>query len=171
MGPGGLAVAGRISLHHRLTALRTDQMALKPIMIPTPLASVAEFMGMDPRELEHAFICEEWTAELATGLVRLGPQAAALHEIPNVRCGIMDLIQRYEPTDRQKVLLALEEAATIATTFSFATAIRPGPGLYRPVFCFGRSYTEDGTSGAIHATFAIARRCLQTAEASRAPLN
>jgi hypothetical protein len=54
----------------------------------------------------------------------LGPQAAALHDIPNVRCGIMDLIQLYEPADRQKVLLALEEAATIATTFSFATTIR-----------------------------------------------
>ncbi|MGQ3296496.1 MAG: hypothetical protein ACT6U0_30405, partial [Shinella sp.] len=123
-------------------------MALKPIMIPTPAASVAEFMGIDPRELENAFICEEWSAELATGLVRLGPQAAALHDIASIRCGIMDLIERYEPTDWKKVLLALEEAATIATTFNFATTIRPGPGLYRPVFCFGRSYTEDGTSGA-----------------------
>ncbi|MCT7663129.1 hypothetical protein [Shinella kummerowiae] len=146
-------------------------MALKPIMISTPLTSVAELMGIDPRELENAFICEDWSAELATGLVRLGPQAAALHDIPNVRCGIMDLIQRYEPADRQKVMLALEEAATIATTFSFATAIRADASLYRPVFCFGRSYTEDGISGAIHATFAIARHCLAMAATSRGPLN
>jgi hypothetical protein len=146
-------------------------MALKPIMISTPLTSVAELMGIDPRELENAFICEDWSAELATGLVRLSPQAAALHDIPNARCGIMDLIQRYEPADRQKVLLALEEAATIATIFSFATTIRPGPGLYRPVFCFGRSYTDDGRSGTIHATFAIARHCFDTATANRGPLN
>lgn len=146
-------------------------MALKPIMISMPLASVAELMGLGPRELENAFICEDWSAELASGLVRLGPQAAALHDIPNVRCGIMDLIQRYEPADRQKVLLALEEAATIATTFSFMTTIRSGSGLCRPLFCFGRSYTDDGRSGAIHATFAIARHCLDAAPARRGPLN
>ena len=146
-------------------------MALKPNTRPTRLASVAELIGIDPGELESAFVCEEWSAELSTGLVWLGPETAALHGAAGTRCGIMDLLHLYDPADWQKVLLALEEAATISTTFNFATTIRPGPGLYRPVFCFGRSYTEDGISGTIHATFAISRRCLTMAAASRGPLN
>ena len=146
-------------------------MALKPITTATRLSTVAELIGIDPRELEDAFVCEEWSAELSTGLLRLGPETARLHDIAGTRCGIMDLIQLYEPADWQRVLLALEEAATISTTFSFATTIRPGPDLYRPVFCFGQSETADGAGGIIQGTFAIARLCLETTSAKRDRLN
>ena len=138
-------------------------MALKPTTTSLHLASVADLIGIDPADLETAFVCEEWSAELSTDLVWLGPETAALHGAPATRCGIMDLMQLYEPGDWQKVLLALEEAATISTTFSFATTLRP-----RPVFCFGRSETEDGI---IEGTFAIARLCLETASARRDTLN
>ena len=143
-------------------------MALKPTTTSLHLASVADLIGIDPADLETAFVCEEWSAELSTDLVWLGPETAALHGAPATRCGIMDLMQLYEPGDWQKVLLALEEAATISTTFSFATTRRPGPRVSRPVFCFGRSETEDGI---IEGTFAIARLCLETASARRDTLN
>lgn len=146
-------------------------MALKSTTTALRLASVADLIGIDTAALESAFVCEEWSAELSTGLVWLGPETAALHAVAGTRCGIMDLIQLYDPGDWQKVLLALEEAATIATTFSFVTAIRPGPGLYRPVFCFGRSETIDGTGGIIQGTFAVARLCLETAAAKHDRLN
>lgn len=143
-------------------------MALKSTITSLRLASVADLIGIDPADLENAFVCEPWSAELSTGLVWLGPETAALHGAPAPRCGIMDLMQFYDPGDWQKVLLALEEAATISTTFSFATTLRPGPGLYRPVFCFGQSETEGGI---IEGTFAIARLCLETASARRDTLN
>lgn len=146
-------------------------MALKPIKTPSRLASVAELIGIDPGELEDAFVCEEWSAELSTGLVWLGSETASLHGTTETRCGIMDLMCLYDPADWQRVLLALEEAATVSTTFSFATTLRPGPGLYRPVFCFGRSETADGTGGIIEGTFAIARLCLETASGNRNTLN
>ena len=146
-------------------------MALKSTTSALRLASVADLIGIDTAELEDAFVCEEWSAELSTGLVWLGPETAMLHGAAATRCGIMDLIQVYDPGDWQKVLLALEEAATIPTTFSFATTIRPGPGLYRPVFCVGRSETIDGTSGIIQGTFAVARLCLETTAAKHDTLN
>jgi hypothetical protein len=146
-------------------------MALKSTMTSNRLASVAQFIGIDPRELENLFVCEEWSAELATGLVWLGPQAASLHGTPCKPCGIMDLIHLYDPADWQKVLQALEDAATASTTFSFSTTIRPGPRLHRPVFCFGQSETVDGSDGTIHGTFAIARVCMETLRDRRGWLN
>lgn len=137
-----------------------DRMALKSPLSPMRLTSVAELIGISPREIETVFICEEWSAELSTGLVRLGPETAAMHGAAGIPCGIMDLIRLYDPVDWAKVLQALEDAATIATDFNFATTIRPGPGLYRPVFCFGRSELAEGTGGEIHGTFAVARLCV-----------
>ncbi len=146
-------------------------MALKQNIKSRRLASVAELIGIAPGDLANAFVCEEWRAELSTGLVWLGPETAALHGAPDTRCGIMNLVQFYDPADWQKVLLALEEAATVSTTFSFAAIIRPGPGLYRSVFCSGRSEVEDGAGGVIEGTFAIARLCLETASGNRGTLN
>jgi hypothetical protein len=146
-------------------------MALKSTLTPTRLASVAELIGIDARELEDFFICEEWGAELATGLLTLGPETAALHGIASTPCGIMDLISLYDLGDRQKVLLALEEAATISTKFSYATTLRPTPGLYRPVFCFAQSETADGTGGIIRGTFAVARLCIEVASSRSRALN
>jgi hypothetical protein len=133
-------------------------MILKAITPPLHLASVADIIGIDPRTLETAFICEEWSAELATGILSLGPETAALHGVTGPSCGIMDLIRLYDSADLTKVLQALEDAATSASTFVFSTSIRPAPDLYRPVFCSGRSET-DGTTGTICGTFAIARLC------------
>ena len=124
-----------------------------------------------PGELENLFFCEEWSADLATGLVKPGPETARLHGIAGTPCGIMDLIQLYDPADWPKVLQALEGAATASTTFSFATTIRPRPGLHRAVFCFGQSEMADGCDGTIHGTFAIARVCIETAPDRRGRLN
>lgn len=137
----------------------------------TRLASVAELIGIDPGRLRDAFVCEEWSADLSTGLLRLGPETAVLHGVSGTRCGIMELVRLYDPADRQKVLLALEEAATISTAVSFAATIRPGPGLHRPVFCFGRSETADEKGGIVRGTFAVARLCLDTAARKRCNLN
>lgn len=133
-------------------------MILKAITPPLHPASVADIIGIDPRTLETAFICEEWSAELATGILSLGPETAALHGVSVPSCGIMDLIRLYDSADLATVLQALEDAATSTSSFVFSTSIRPAPGLYRPVFCSGLSET-DGTTGTIRGTFAIARLC------------
>ena len=139
-----------------------NQMALKPNPTFTHLACVADLIGIDSREIEDAFICEDWRAELATGLLWLGPETATLHGIANTPCGIMDLIRLYDPAEWAKVLQALEEAATVSTAFSFATTIQLRPGLCRPVFCFGQSEIADGPNGVVNGTFAIARLCVKT---------
>lgn len=135
-----------------------DRMALKATTPSSHLASAAEIVGIDPRTLETAFICEDWNAELATGILSLGRETAALHGLAGPSCGIMDLIRLYDSADLIKVLQALEDAAISSTTFAYSTSIRPAPGLYRPVFCFGQSQT-DGTTGTIRGTFAVARLC------------
>lgn len=122
------------------------------------LASMAEIVGIDSRTFETAFVCEDWSADLTTGLLTLGPETAVLHGVARMSCGIMDLIRLYDPADLTKVLQALEDASTMSTSFTFATSIRPAPNLHRPVFCTGQSET-DGVSGAIRGTFAIARLC------------
>lgn len=134
------------------------RMSLKSPLTASRLANVAELAGIDCREIETVFVCEEWSAELSTGLLRLGIETALLHGIAGPPCGVMDLIRLYDPADWAQVLQALEDAATAPVTFSFATTIRPGPGLYRPVFCFGQSEEAGGT---INGTFAVARLCVE----------
>jgi hypothetical protein len=136
-------------------------MTPKSILTSTRFASVAEMIGIHASEFDTFFVCEAWSAELATGLLTLGPETGALHGVGRTRCGIMDLIRFYDPIDWHKVLQALEEAATISTALRFATTIRPAPGLHRPVFCFGQSDTVDGRGGSIHGTFAVARLCVE----------
>ena len=106
-----------------------DLMALKTTTTtPDRLASVAEIIGIDSHELQDAFVCEDWNAELSTGLLRLGPETAFLHGAAGAPCGIMDLIRFYDPADLSRVLQTLEEAAAVSTEFTFATTIRQAPG-------------------------------------------
>lgn len=135
-------------------------MALKATSISTRLAGVAEMIGMDSRDIEKVFVCEAWSAELSTGLLSLGTETARLHGTAGTPCGILEMIRLYDPADWPKVLQALETAAAATTSFNFATTIRPAPGLYRPVFCFGQSQTVDGTEGTIEGVFAVARLCV-----------
>lgn len=147
---------------HGLPLCGPDLMALKTTTTtPDRLASVAEIIGIDSHELQDAFVCEDWNAELSTGLLRLGPETAFLHGAAGAPCGIMDLIRFYDPADLSRVLQTLEEAAAVSTEFTFATTIRQAPGLHRPVFCSGRSETTDSAGGVIHGTFAVARLCVE----------
>jgi hypothetical protein len=123
------------------------------------LASVAELAGTTAEELEGAFVCEEWRADLATGLIELGMNARAHHETNGATCGIMDMIRLYHRADWPKILLAFEEAAGISTSFSFATTIVVAPGVHRPLFCLGVSQTDEMHGGTIDGIFAISRVC------------
>lgn len=145
-------------------------MASKSTISLAQRSSVADFIGIKADQLEDMFVCESWSADLATGIVWIGPQTAAFHGVAGQTCGILDIIQPYDPADWHKILLALEEAATVATDISFGTSIRPMAGLYRPVFCFGHSEIT-ATGGAIVGTFATARRCLETTVNMPALLN
>lgn len=138
----------------------SDLMALKATSISTRLTGVADLIGMDSRDIEKVFVCETWSATLSTGLFNLGAETARLHGTAGTPCGILEMIRLYDPADWPKVLQALENAAAAATSFSFATTIRPSPGLYRPVFCCGQSQTMDETGGVIEGTFAVARLCV-----------
>lgn len=145
-------------------------MASKSSASLTSLTSVADFIGIGEDELEEVFVCEDWSGDLATGILWVGPQTAAFHGLSGNSCGIMDIIQPYDRADWQRILLALEEVATIETDFSFSTTIRPGPELHRPVFCFGRSEMRS-TGGVVIGTFAIARLCLDATHGKPVKLN
>lgn len=176
---GGSKMAGARVVSHTLpqgigcTLCGPDGMALKSTSPTnsTLIASVAQLIGLSAEEIEAMFVCEAWSAELATGLVQLGPETAVLHGTSCIPCGIMDLIRLYDPLDWAKVLQALEDAAMAETAFSFATTIRQDAGLYRPVFCVGRSETSDGAGGMIHGTFAVARLCIEAGTKAPAAVN
>ncbi|MCF3641481.1 hypothetical protein LXM94_16025 [Rhizobium sp. TRM95111] len=126
----------------------------------THLISVAEMAGVDAEAIADHFVCENWTADLSTGLIALGPQALAMHDLARAPCGIMTMINVYDRADRAKILAAFEEACGMSTAFTFATTICVSPGIFRPVFCTGESDTSQG--GSIRGLFAFSRLCLDT---------
>lgn len=81
---------------------------------------------------------EEWTSDLANGVLKLGPRAVALHGLSLPECGLLSLTRCYEAEDRGHILSIFEQAATTPSSFCFSATI-VNSGFRYPVFCLGRS--------------------------------
>ncbi|QRM54453.1 hypothetical protein [Sinorhizobium sp. BG8] len=121
------------------------------------LAAIAELAGSDVSAVRSSFVYEEWGADLSTGLIELGAQTLAMHDMHRSPCGIVELIRSYDPVDCPRILWALEEASGTSASFSFATTIHARDNLRRPVYCVGRSDLLEGQMGVIHGVFAFIR--------------
>ena len=149
----------------------SNSMASKMDMRIDQLSTVAELAGADADAMADYFVCESWRADLSTGLIELGQQSLAMHDVKTGPCGIMTMIRVYDRADWAKILWAFEEASGTSASFTFSTTIRIRPGVYRPVFCAGESDTAEGTAGVIQGLFAFSRFCIETAVSRSRSLN
>lgn len=117
--------------------------------------------GFSPAGAESAeqhFQWEGWSADLATGLIRIGDIARARYSLSNNVCGFMDFVRASEPRDQRLILSLLEKASLTSQPFCYSTVIRSTEGQRYPVFCVGESTVDDNAaSGRIEGLFAFPR--------------
>lgn len=101
---------------------------------------------------------ERWTADLSTGVFRLGPTAQQHHELNgNSNIGLLNLVQCYDPEHRQHVLELFEKAAMVSSSFCFSTTIVMDDKSHVPVMCIGESSDfSDMGGGTIEGVFVFA---------------
>lgn len=105
--------------------------------------------------LSQFCVSEAWSGDLSTGLLRLGERAVAIHGLDGSECGLLNLVRRYDPNDRSKLLELFEQATTHSSSFCFSTIIHnPLNGRRQPVFCIGESTgLERKYAGTIYGVF------------------
>lgn len=116
----------------------------------------SQAVGRDDLPMLSQFsFSEAWSGDLATGLLKLGERAVAMHGLDSGECGLLNLVRRYDPNDRAKLLELFEQATTHSSSFCFSTIIHnPLNGRRQPVFCIGESTgLERKYSGTIYGVF------------------
>lgn len=102
------------------------------------------------------FQWEGWSADLATGLIRIGEIARKHYGLQNKACGFVDFVRASEPKDQRHILSLLEEASLTSLPFCYSTVIRSTGGERYPLFCVGESTVEENAaSGRIDGLFAF----------------
>lgn len=116
------------------------------------------FAVPDTDLISHFCRFERWTADLSTGVFRLGPTAQLHHELNgNSNIGLLNLVQCYDPEHRQHVLELFEKAAMGASSFCFSTTIVLDDKSHVPVMCIGESSDfSDMGGGTIQGVFVFA---------------
>lgn len=109
----------------------------------------APFTQDSPEEANHELlrqlcISEDWTADLESGIVSLGPHSMAMHGVSQSECGLLNLLRCYEAHDQLRILELFEQAATNSSSFCYSSTIQPKSALRQPVFCIGESAGLDG---------------------------
>lgn len=105
---------------------------------------------------------ENWTADLGTGIFKLGAMARTQHGLAaDGDCGLLTLIRCYDRNDRHHVLDLFEAASLDASVFCFSTTILDGDRHHRPVMCVAESsnFSDEGT-GSIAGVFLFPRFAL-----------
>lgn len=118
--------------------------------VPKPRPAI-----MDYDSLVHFCSFESWTADLATGIFALGPQARDLHGLSRTgECGLLTMVRAYPRNDHVHVLELFEQAALAPTAFCYSTVIELGEGTGRAVICIAESsnFDDDG-SGMVSGVF------------------
>lgn len=95
---------------------------------------------------------EQWAASLQTGIFEFGPLARLHHDIPDGESGLLNLLKRYDPADRGRVLNLFEQASERPSSFCFSTSIIHSDGSSVPLICIGESFDladcqRDGIQG------------------------
>jgi hypothetical protein len=103
-------------------------------------------------------VCEAWTGEFSSGIIRLGGWGSMLHGLSMQECGLLSLLRCYDPKDRAHILALFEQAATLSSSFCFSSTIMAPNGLRQPVFCMGESSgVEEKFSGSMAGVFLFPR--------------
>lgn len=86
------------------------------------------------------YISDNWSADIATGLLTLGEYSRHYHGLPHHDCiGILTLVSCYFDNEQKKIASALEEASGMSASFCFAAQISLNDGIERSIICFGES--------------------------------
>ncbi len=111
--------------------------------MPAPRES--EKAGTDiAGELGQYCAIEEWTGSLESGLFRLGATTRQILGIGGIGgCGLLTLIQTFDPADRCRLIDLFERAAGEPMRFSFTTVIAGHGKAGQSVYCIGRSDGHD----------------------------
>ncbi|WP_394690522.1 hypothetical protein [Hoeflea sp.] len=122
-------------------------------------AQPQDFAAPDPELISHFCRFESWTADLSTGVFRLGPAAQHHHGLDgNSNIGLLNLVQCYDAEHRQHVLELFEKAAMTASSFCFSTTIVLDDESHVPVMCIGESSNFSNIEhGTIEGVFVFAR--------------
>ncbi|WP_442966916.1 hypothetical protein [Rhizobium sp. C4] len=121
-------------------------------------------VGKDDLPMLSQFcVSEAWSGDLSTGLLKLGERAVSMHGLDSGECGLLNLVRRYDPNDRAKLLELFEQATTHSSSFCFSTIIHnPLNGRRQPLFCIGESTgLERKYSGTIYGVFLFPHFTLQ----------
>ncbi len=121
--------------------------------------------GLLGREACRFGLSEDWTGDLANGLLKLGDRARTLHGLDNHECGLLTVMRCYEQVDRGHILRLFEQAATQPSRFCYSTTIVSASLHRQPVFCIGESSGFEGNAGGMVGLFIFPRFQLPTTAA------
>lgn len=127
------------------------------------IATVARHIedAFDAKLNEHYCVTEAFTADLATGTIKLGDKTTAIHGLRSNTNGLLTLTRCYSPQDRQRVLSIIEQASQTSLRFSFQTTIIRGGDIRIPLLCSGETVVStDGKSGWIKGVFVFSKGLL-----------
>lgn len=125
------------------------------------------FIAPDTELISHFCRFESWTADLSSGVFRLGPDAQHHHGLDgDGNIGLLNLVECYDSEHRQHVLELFEKAAMVPSSFCFSTTIVLEDDSHVPVMCIGESSNfSDLGGGTIEGVFVFARfRVEQTSD-------
>ena len=122
-------------------------------------ATTAEAASTDIELLSQFCRIEKWSADLNTGLFKIGPMARDNHGLSHDdECGLLTLIRCYRKDDRSNVLEILESASVSPSRFCITTETTLDNGRSTSIICIGESqdFTETG-GGTIEGVFLFPR--------------
>ena len=97
---------------------------------------------------------DSWSGDLDTGLFRLkGTTRQILGLGTGKGCGLLTLVECFDPADWSRLLDIFERAASEPMRFSFATTTVRGGKVGQAVFCIGRSERQAAENGTLSGVF------------------
>jgi len=98
---------------------------------------------------------EAWSGNLDTGLFALKATTRQILGLgTGSGCGLLTLIDCFDPADRARLIDLFERVAGEPMRFSFATTIARHGKIGQAVFCIGRSERREPTgSGTLNGVF------------------
>lgn len=122
---------------------------------PARIAAQTSFgdAKLNRKQLEHFCRIEEWSADIETGQIKLGPISSKLHGVDMMNCGLSNVIARYVENDKASILQIFETVTEQSTSFTYTTTLECEYGLQQPVFCIGESDLDEDNGGTISGIF------------------
>lgn len=122
--------------------------------MPTP-RETARIDGPGGASLDQYCATDAWSGDLGTGLFRLRATTRQILGLGTRNgCGLLTLIDCFDPADRGELIDLFERAAGEPMRISFATTVARHGKIGQVVFCIGRSESrQPGESGMLNGVF------------------